>query len=92
MLLYTAVVALTISDAVDAASGCRYLLANAVMIVSKMRQMDLSVSSAKEIVEKCLRRRGVTGLRPPPGGPMLATTCINSEKMLKFYEDMLLRL
>jgi hypothetical protein len=76
--LYIVVVALTISDAVEAASGCRYLLAKADMMVSKIRQMDLSVSSANEMVEKCLRRRGVTGFRPPPVGPMLATICTHT--------------
>ena len=42
------------------------------MILLKMVIMESSSNSLMVIMLKCLRKRGVTGFLPPPGGPMAA--------------------
>lgn len=42
------------------------------MIFLKMVIMESSSNSLMVIMLKCLRKRGVTGFLPPPGGPMAA--------------------
>lgn len=44
------------------------------MIFLKMVIMESSSNSLMVIMLKCLRKRGVTGFLPPPGGPMAAMT------------------
>lgn len=44
------------------------------MIFLKIVIMESSSNSLMVIILKCLRKRGVTGFLPPPGGPMAAMT------------------
>lgn len=52
-------------------------LKKAPRMVVKMRPTLLSDISVKEMKLKWRRKRLVTGLRPPPGGPMAATNCVS---------------
>lgn len=48
---------------------------DALRIVEKIRLADSSDMSANARKLKWRRKRGVTGLRPPPGGPMQPMNC-----------------
>ena len=47
-------------------------------IVEKILNLDESSSSVKEMWLKWRENRGVTGLRPPPGGPMAPTNVMST--------------
>lgn len=49
-----------------------------VMMRLKIRVMAESLNSLMVMVLKWRRKRGVTGLRPPPGGPMAAISRVST--------------
>mmetsp|Transcript_18361 Transcript_18361/g.62467 ORF Transcript_18361/g.62467 Transcript_18361/m.62467 type:complete len:229 (+) Transcript_18361:2307-2993(+) len=55
-------------------------------MVSKILTRDSSSKGVMETRLKCLRYRGVTSFRPPPGGPMAATNC-TSTKVRKLWSE-----
>ena len=78
-LLYTAVVAETIASPTVLYSALKPLEKCQSMIRLKMRDMVVSLNSLIEMVLKCRRKRGVTGFRPPPGGPIAAMSKMSTK-------------
>jgi len=48
----------------------------------KIRTIVSSLNGLIARMEKCRSMRGVTGLRPPPGGPIAAINCVSTRNIL----------
>ena len=51
------------------------------MMVEKILVMVSSLNVFMEMMLKCRRKRGVTVLRPPPGGPMAHRNWMSSRRI-----------
>ena len=82
-LLYTPIVADTMALPNLCTSSLNPLEKCQLMILLKMRDMVESLNSLMVMVLKWRRKRGVTGLRPPPGGPMAAMSSVSTRLILR---------
>mmetsp|Transcript_9912 Transcript_9912/g.31209 ORF Transcript_9912/g.31209 Transcript_9912/m.31209 type:complete len:244 (-) Transcript_9912:835-1566(-) len=89
MLLYSSMVADTTPLPIACTSAGKLDARNAFRMVEKMRCIDSSCISVYVIVLKCRKKRGVTGFRPPPGGPHASTitesTTLRHVNVLRSY-------
>ena len=60
------------------------------ILTLKIAFSDTSDGEGTENMEKCLMKRGVTGLRPPPGGAQAAQMVISYKQQDNLYCTMLM--